>query len=88
MKFYGEIQKRITDMLKRLLGLEYLEIWEGEPTVAEILDLEKAIERIAYFYANPAQDKLVDSIEEFPGFSSWYDYKKALGKINSEHKEQ
>jgi hypothetical protein len=88
VKFYGEIQKRITDMLKRLLGLDHMQIWEGEVTVALILDREEAIDRIAYFYANPAQDKLVDSIGEFPGFSSWYDFKKSLDKINIEQKEQ
>ena len=26
-KFYGEVQKRITDSLKRLLDLDYLDLW-------------------------------------------------------------
>lgn len=51
-RFYGEIQKRITDSIKRLLGLHYLDLWEGTAMVAEIADEEAAIERIAYLYAN------------------------------------
>ena len=74
-RFYGEVQKRITDAIKRLLGLKFLDLWEGNPMVAEIADLDAAIDRISYIYANPAQDNLVDQISEFPGFSSWREFK-------------
>ena len=86
--FYGEIEKKITDILKRLLGLTHMQIWEDRVTVAKLLDLNEVIERIAYLYANPAQDKLVESIEGFPGFSSWYDYKRAGNQIDNEQKER
>ncbi len=69
--FVSEIQKRITDAMKRLLGYDQLNIWEGYPMIAEVADLDKAKERIAYFYANPAQDDLEDTIERFPGYSSY-----------------
>ena len=74
VKFYAEIQKRLTDILKRLLGLDYLRIWEGYPRVTELCDLAAAKDSIAYLYANPAKDNLTDSIEEFPGYSSWTDF--------------
>ena len=84
VRFLGEIQKQITEVLKRLLGLDHLSIWEGSPLIAKVLDIEKAIDRISYLYANPAQDNLVDSIERFPGFSSWSDYKVADDTITAQ----
>ena len=72
--FYGELKKRLTDMLKRLLGLTHLNIWPKEPTVIEILDLEEAIKRHVYFFCNPAKASLVTSIEEYPGESTWNDF--------------
>jgi hypothetical protein len=86
-KFYGEIQKMITEMLKRLLGLDHLSIWEGTPMVAIVLDQKCAEDRIAYFYANPAQDNLVDSIDKFPGYSSWNEFFKSNKTLNYDTKE-
>lgn len=77
-KFYMEVQKKITDCLKRLFGLESLSIWEGRPAVIKIGDLDEGIKRISYLYANPAQDNLVQSIEEFPGYSSFPEFMSAL----------
>lgn len=79
-KFYGEVQKKITDCLKRLLGISHLEIWEGRPMVAKILDFDKAVERIVYLYANPAQDDLETCIERFPGLSSVEQFLGSLEK--------
>ncbi|MDZ4785291.1 MAG: hypothetical protein SGJ02_04355 [bacterium] len=87
VNFYSEIQKKITDALKRLVGLNHLQIWEGFPMVAEIADLDAAKERISYLYANPAQDNLVDSIEKFPGYSSWEDFNKCFNFLKAESKK-
>lgn len=70
-QFYSEVQKKLTDSLKALLGLPHLRLWEGRPVVARVLDLDAAIERIAYLYANPSRAHLVDSIHSYPGCSSW-----------------
>ena len=78
--FYGEVQKKITEAIKKLLGLDHLNIWEGNPTVIKIHGINEGIERISYLYANPAQDNLVDNIRAFPGYSSYRDF------INSEDK--
>lgn len=72
--FLAEVQKRMTDIFKRLLGRRHLRIWEGRPSIIRIGSLSKARERIAYFYANPAQDGLVESIEKFPGLSSYLEF--------------
>jgi hypothetical protein len=71
VNFYQEVQKKITDTFKRLLGKRRLCLWEGDAVLAQILDLQKAIERVAYLYANPARANLVSSIESYPGASSW-----------------
>lgn len=72
--FYQEIQKKITDSFKRLLGKDKLRLWEGEPVLAEILDPDAVVERISYLYANPASADLVESIDDYPGLSTWNKY--------------
>ena len=86
-RFLGEAQKEITEIIKRLLGIEQLNLWEGSPTVIDVLDLEAGINRIAYFYANPAQDNLVDKIEKYPGVSSWQDFQRSDNSVNATHTE-
>jgi hypothetical protein len=69
--FYQEIQKKVTDTFKRLFGKRRLSLWEGDAVLAQILDIDKAIDRVAYLYANPARANLVESIDDYPGASSW-----------------
>ncbi|MBN8550885.1 MAG: hypothetical protein J0M12_16340, partial [Deltaproteobacteria bacterium] len=69
--FYMELQRKITEYVKRSLGLAHLNLWEGAPMLAEILDLEKAISRVVYFYSNPARAHLVETISDYPGLCSW-----------------
>lgn len=73
-RFHEELKKRLTDSIKRLLGKKYLRLWQGRTMVAEILDLDKAIERIAYMYLNPSKADLVESIIDYPGLSSWHQF--------------
>lgn len=86
-RFYSEVQKKITDAIKRLLGLKYLNIWEGNAMVAEIADLAAAQDRISYLYANPAQDSLVESIDNFPGYSSWKEFRRCEVILNAQTTE-
>jgi hypothetical protein len=78
--FYMELQRKITEYLKRLLGLDYLHLWEGRPSVAEIRSEARMLERLIYFYCNPARAHLVTSIQDYPGVTSW----KALTSGNAE----
>jgi hypothetical protein len=82
-RFYMEVEKKLTDAVKRLLGLEHLNLWEKTPRVIEICDLASAIKKIAYYYANPAAAHLVDCIEEYPGLSSWRDFVAVQDKLNA-----
>ena len=88
VKFYSEVQKKITDTIKRLLGLDHLNIWEGEPSVIKISGTAEGIQRIAYLYANPAQDNLVDNIEEFPGYSSYREFLSSEDTLNASTKKK
>ena len=75
-QYYAELMKKITDYYKALLGYDYLELWEkGGPVVSRILDLDRAIDRIAYLYSNPGRANLVASVDDYPGFSSWGEFR-------------
>jgi hypothetical protein len=76
--FYGEVQKKLTESLKALLGLNHLRLWEGRPVVARVGDLPGAIRQVAYLYANPARANLVDTISHYPGCSSWEAFQETL----------
>ena len=78
--FYAELQKNISEYIKRLLGLERLSLWEGRPTVALVPDLKSAMARKVYFYLNPVRANLVDSVSKYPGYSS---FKGFCSKKNS-----
>lgn len=57
--------------VNRLLGRRKRTIWcEGydSPTLLTVGDV---IDKIAYLYTNPAKDNLEDSIDRYPGLSSW-----------------
>jgi hypothetical protein len=69
--FYAEVQKKVTESLKALLKRSRLRLWEGRPVAARVIDIPSAIEQVAYLYANPARANLVDSIDYYPGCSSW-----------------
>ena len=74
--FYAELQKALNESLKRLLGIEFLHLWETRPMAAQVADADKMVERIAYLYANPARAHLVDSISQYPGVSSYREFKQ------------
>jgi len=80
--YYAEVQKKITDYIKRLLGKSYLSLWETRPSVILVADYEAALNRIAYFYANPAKAHLVDMIEQYPGLVSFHHFQAAPHKID------
>ena len=71
-QFYGEVQKQLTEAIKRLMGRPKLSLWDSNGTsVIHYGDAAGVIERIAYLYANPARAHLVDTVSRYPGVSSW-----------------
>jgi REP element-mobilizing transposase RayT len=87
--FYGEIQKQLTEAIKKLLDLKYANLWQKNGTsVIQYGDLESAKQRVAYIYANPARANLVNSINDYPGLSSYEAFKAAEPRIDYEYKEE
>lgn len=80
--FLQELQKKLTESIKRLLGKNHLNIWQGSAVVALIVDPEKAAEKIAYGYANPAKANLVNMIDDYPGVSTWSVFRRILRSSN------
>ena len=73
--FMRHFKTESAHMLNSLLGRKKRTVWcEGydSPTV---LTFAKAMIVIAYLYSNPAKDNLVNSIDEYPGFSTWKMFK-------------
>jgi hypothetical protein len=83
-KFHMELKKKTTDAVKALLGLSSLTLWEKRTGVFRIATLEDAIERVIYVYSNPSNAGLSDSIEQYPGISSWTIFKECKPEINAE----
>jgi hypothetical protein len=84
--FYGQVKKQLTESLKSLLELDCLNLWVGNSTSVVQFDNEAdLIERIAYIYANPASANLVDSIERYPGLSSWDAFSSSEQTLEATH---
>jgi hypothetical protein len=85
-KFYMEYQKKITDSVRKLTKLKSLELWEDRPSVIKVVQLEDVIRRIIYLFLNPAKAGLVESIDQYPGLSSWQAFKTCEPSIDATYK--
>jgi len=82
--FYGEVQKQLTEAVKRLLGRKHLCLWRSnETSLVRLGDKAAVMKRIAYLYANPARANLVDSIDKYPGVSSWSGFINSASSVNT-----
>jgi REP element-mobilizing transposase RayT len=82
-RFLGETKRRITTAVKQLCGFDFLNLWEIRVTVAHTLTVDTVISRIAYFYANPSNDNLEDSIEKYPGLSTFKDFLQCKDSLSA-----
>lgn len=80
VKFYMELRRKISEYIKRLTGRRQLKLWEERPSIISFPTLRAAIERIAYIYSNPAKDNLVETITDYPGYSSYQYFVTAFDK--------
>lgn len=81
--FHGQLKKRLTDYLKRLLNLDRLNLWIDRTTAGEVLDLEAAIARIVYAFTNPVRALLARTIDEFEGCNTWNEFLSAAADVNA-----
>ena len=83
VKFYMELEKKITEAIKKLLNFHKLNLWEGTPMVALIPDADTVMERISYLYANPSEADLESSIDKYCGLSSWAEFNKVENTVEA-----
>ncbi len=87
-KFYSELEKQLTEAIKRLTGLTHLNLWMKRPNICLLPTLEDVINKISYIYSNPSNDGLVDTISEYEGVSSYKAFKKNNSKIDYCYEEE
>ena len=83
-KFYMEYQKKVTDTVRRLTRRSRLNLWEGRPSVIKVAELEDAIQRLVYIFLNPAKANLVNSIDEYPGLTTWKAFSTCTASVDAE----
>ena len=81
--FHGQLKKRLTDYLKRLLNLTRLNLWVDRTTAGEVLDLDAAIARIVYAFTNPVRALQARTIDEFEGCNTWKEFISVAPDINA-----
>jgi hypothetical protein len=82
-RFHGQLKKRLTDFVKRLLGVSHLRLWDDRSTLGEVLDLDAAIDRFAYSFLNPVRAKLVRSIDDYKGCNTWKEFVSAPADLHA-----
>lgn len=87
-KFYMEYQKKITDTVRKLTKRKWLHLWERRPSVAYIAELQDAINRLVYIFLNPVKAGLVNSIDDYPGLSSWRAFTTCEASVDAEFVEK
>lgn len=74
--FIRHFKTETSHMLNRLLGRQNRTIWcEGYDSPI-VLTFIRALLALVYIYINPAKDNLEESIDKYPGVSSWKMFRK------------
>lgn len=69
--FIGYVKAETAHAVNRLLGRRRKTIWSEGYDSPRLLTEKAVVRYIRYIYANPARANLTESIEEYPGVSSW-----------------
>ena len=69
--FIRHFKTESAHLLNRLLGRRKRTIWCDGYDSPIVLTPLRALIAITYLYSNPSKDNLEDSIDDYPGFSSW-----------------
>jgi hypothetical protein len=83
-KFYMEYQKKITDTVRKLVKRKQLSLWERRPSVFLLVELEDAIRRLIYLFLNPVRAGLVETIDDYPGLTTWHAFKTCEASVDAE----
>ena len=77
-KFIGHIKQETSFMVNRICGIRQNTNWTDGFDTPVVLTPDKVIDRIRYLYKNPANAHLVNSINDYPGISSWHMYRSNI----------
>jgi len=69
--FIEYVKRETAIAVNKLLGRRQKTVWTDGYNPAVILDVQKLIERKVYMYLNPQRADLVETIEQYPGLSTW-----------------
>lgn len=81
-KFVKYIKQESSHYINRLLGRKKRTIWCQSYDCPRLLSAEKVLEKIAYLYNNPVKDRIIDSIDNYTGVSSWKKFKHKVTLIS------
>ncbi len=73
--FFRYLKTEIAHAVNRMLGRRKRTVWVDRYDSPIILDTDKLKEMLMYLYLNPTKANLVESIDEYPGVSSWRMFK-------------
>lgn len=71
IRFMNLFKTETSHAINRLLGRRQISVWCDGYDAQPILTLDDALEKIVYIYTNPQSAGLINSMEEYPGASSW-----------------
>ena len=71
--FMGYLQGELSGLIHRLTGVCNKRLWATKFKATELLTPEIVMEKLNYIYSNPVASNLVESIEDWEGFSSWHE---------------
>jgi len=69
--FIDRVKTESAHAVNLLLGRRKKTVWVDGYDSAVLLTPEDVIEKLAYIYTNPQKASLVDTIEDYPGVSTW-----------------
>ncbi len=73
-KFMERFKTESAHYLNRILGRTKRTVWCERYDSPALLTREDVISKINYLYTNPVKDGLIESINKYPGLSSWDNY--------------
>jgi REP element-mobilizing transposase RayT len=70
-RFMEYFKRESAHLINRLLGRDRHTVWAAEYGSPVVLDAQKTMDRIIYFYTNPQRARLVRRIDDYPNLSGW-----------------
>lgn len=80
-RFMERFKTESATYLNRILGIDKGTVWCDGYDSPACINIEDVMEKIAYLYDNPVKDGLIESINNYPGLSTWHIFSGNQKKI-------